>query len=244
MPMQERLIASVLVPAQTQPKQKNQADLDSGGTRAVLFGIFALLGLSIALAMRQSNKQKQVEIQEIDTRKQQNKLQEAEDKQKRIKIAEEWDASNISLIKEHKYTLYKIRLELTEEDDYGNLDVDGWGQFSNYAGVPIGDVKDNAFVNERGFKRGFPYFWKNVLVSGDDFRGDAWFDGWWKYKIEKLGRHSEVEWYEVILDWISEHAMYQVAEELDAQEEERTEAGYSDDMSGEDYEIYCGRILQ
>ena len=26
--------------------------------------------------------------------------------------------------------------------------------------------------------------------------------------------------------------------------EERIEAGYSDDMSGADYEIYCGRILQ
>ena len=29
-----------------------------------------------------------------------------------------------------------------------------------------------------------------------------------------------------------------------AQEEQRAEACYSEDMSGEDYEIYCGRILQ
>ena len=54
MPMQERLIASVLVPAQTRPQQKNQAVLDSGGGGAVLFGIFAFIALAIALAMRQS----------------------------------------------------------------------------------------------------------------------------------------------------------------------------------------------
>ena len=165
-------------------------------------------------------------------------------KQKRIQIAEDWEESNISLIREHKYTLYKVRLELVEEDVYGNIDVEGWGQFSDYVGVPIGDVKDNAFINGRGFKRGFPYFWKNVLVSDDDFRGDAWFDGWWKYKIEKLGRNTEKEWYDVIQEWIFEHAIAPVAEELDAQEEERAEAGFSEDMSGEDYEIYCGRILQ
>ena len=28
------------------------------------------------------------------------------------------------------------------------------------------------------------------------------------------------------------------------EDEQRAEAGYSEDMSGEDYEIYCGRILQ
>ena len=148
------------------------------------------------------------------------------------------------MIREHKYTLYKVRLESVEEDVYGNIDVEGWGQFSDYVGVPIGDVKDNAFINGRWFKRGFPYFWKNVLVSDDDFRGDTWFDGWWKYKIEKLGCNTEKEWYDVIQEWIFEHAIAPVAEELDAQEEERAEAGFSEDMSGEDYEIYCGRILQ
>ena len=127
MPMQGKLIASVLVPAQTQPQQKNQADLDSGGAGAVLFGIFALLGLSIALAMRQSNNQRQAEIQQMEVRQQQNKVQEAEEAKKRIQIAEDWEESNISLIKEHKYTLYKVRLESVEEDVYGNIDVEGWG---------------------------------------------------------------------------------------------------------------------
>ena len=48
-------------------------------------------------------------------------------KQKRIQIAEDWEESNISLIREHKYTLYKVRLESVEEDVYGNIDVEGWG---------------------------------------------------------------------------------------------------------------------
>ena len=86
MPMQERLIASVLIPAQTQPQQKNQADLDSGGAGAVLFGIFALLGLSIALAMRQSNNQRQAEIQQMEVRQQQNKVQEAEEAKKGFRL--------------------------------------------------------------------------------------------------------------------------------------------------------------
>lgn len=79
----------------------------------------------------------------------------------------------------------------------------------------IGDVKDNVFVNGRGFKCGFFYFWKNVFVSDDDFCGDVWFDGWWKYKIEKLGCYLEVEWYEVINDWINKYVMYLVVEEFD-----------------------------
>ena len=58
-----------------------------------------------------------------------------------------------------------------------------WVQASDLAG-PIGDIKGNTFIHGRGFNRGFPYFWKNVLVSRDDYRADAWFDGWWKYKIE------------------------------------------------------------
>ena len=83
MPLQERLIASVLVPAQTRPQQKNQAVLDSGGGGAVLFGIFAFIALAIALAMRQSNEQRQADIQRMEVRQQQNKAQEAEEAKKK-----------------------------------------------------------------------------------------------------------------------------------------------------------------
>ena len=77
MPMQERLIASVLVPAQTRPQQKNQAVLDSGGGGAIPFGIFAFIAVAIALAMRQSNEKRQADIQRTEVRQQQNKAEEA-----------------------------------------------------------------------------------------------------------------------------------------------------------------------
>ena len=86
MPMQERLIASVLVPAQTRPQQKNQAVLDSGGGGAVLFGIFAFIAVAIALAMRQSNEQRQADIQRMEVRQQQNKAQEAEEAKKGFRL--------------------------------------------------------------------------------------------------------------------------------------------------------------
>ena len=82
MPVQERLIASVLVPAETRPQQKNQDVLDSGGGGAVLFGIFAFIAVAIALAMRQSNEQRQADIQRMEVRQQQNKAQEAEEAKK------------------------------------------------------------------------------------------------------------------------------------------------------------------
>jgi len=166
--------------------------------------------------LRQSNEQRQAEIQRTEVRKQQSKAQEAEDAKKRIQIAEDWERLNISLIQEHKHMIFKNYIESVEEDDYGNVSMERWGQYSDYIGVPIGDVKDNAFINGRGFNRGFPYFWKNVLVSKNDYRADTWFDGWWKYKIEKLGRHTETEWYEVINDWISEYAIGPVSDEVAA----------------------------
>ena len=106
MPMQERLIASVLVPAQTRPQKKHQAVLDSGGGGAVLFGIFAFIALAIALAMRQSNEQRQADIQRMEVRQQQNKAQEAEEA-KKIQIGKDWKESNISLIQKRKHVIYK-----------------------------------------------------------------------------------------------------------------------------------------
>ena len=64
-------------PSPDRAQQKNQAVLDSGGGGAVLFGIFAFIAVAIALAMRQSNEQRQADIQRMEVRQQQNKAQEA-----------------------------------------------------------------------------------------------------------------------------------------------------------------------
>ena len=71
-----------------------------------------------------------------------------------------------------------------------------------------------------------------MLVSDDDFRGDTWFDGWWKYKLEKLGCNTEKEWYDVIQEWIFEHAIAPVAEEP----REAVAATMLDDATG----VYTG----
>lgn len=70
MPMQERLIAWCWSQPRQDHSKKNQAVLDSGGGGAVLFGIFAFIALAIALAMRQSNEQRQADIQRMEVRQQ------------------------------------------------------------------------------------------------------------------------------------------------------------------------------
>tara|TARA_Y100001954_G_scaffold43679_1_gene45255 strand:- start:98 stop:610 length:513 start_codon:yes stop_codon:yes gene_type:complete len=67
-------------------------------------------------------------------------------------------------------------------------------------------------------------------------------EGWLKY--EKYAPvPDDSQWYNVVLDWIQDEII-SVAKEVDEANAQREEAGYSEDMSGEDYEIYCGRILQ
>ena len=74
----------------SQPRQdhskKYQAVLDSGGGGAVLFGIFAFIALAIALEMRQSNEQRQADIQRMEVRQQQNKAQEAKEAKKGFRL--------------------------------------------------------------------------------------------------------------------------------------------------------------
>ena len=126
-------------------------------------------------------------------------------------------------------------------DQYGNQDSGAWLQMSDYVGVDIGDVNDNV-LNDSGFRAGWTYFWRNVLVDRGDINTDEWFTGWFKYE-----KHAPVpddsEWYTVVLDWIQDEII-SVAKEVDEANAQREEAGYSEDMSGEDYEIYCGRLLQ
>ena len=281
MPMQERLIASVLVPAQTQPQQKQSPEQEQAGIGGVLVGLLLLVVMAMAWGMRREKvledeahqsekselaKAKQNEEIELAKKFQQEYSQSSsailkeasedlkellgsadkaaeERKRLRVQMAENWENANIEKIKEHKYALYKEYNDGILVDSYGNYDFEGWMQYDDIVGVPIYEIKNN-IRDGRGFRRGFTYFWKNVLLEDGDMYGELWFEGWHKYRQEKLGNSTEEEWWQIISRWIFDHAIGPVAEELDAEEEERAEAGYSEDMSGEDYEIYCGRILQ
>ena len=147
-----------------------------------------------------------------------------ERKRLRVQMAENWENANIEKIKEHKYALYKEHNDGILVDSYGNYDIEGWMQYDDIVGVPIYEIKNN--IREgRGFRRGFTYFWKNVLLEDGDMYGELWFEGWHKYRQEKLGNSTEEEWWQIISRWIFDHAIGPVAEELDAEEEERAEAG-------------------
>ena len=137
--MQERLIASVLVPAQTRPQQKNQAVLDSGGGGAILFGIFAFLVLAVALGMRQSKQEEQEKQDSSDlalastyaekevVEIQNNQQQAAIDREKLgAQIAAGWMQDNLAKIKQHRIALYEEFSNTITEDQYGNQDSSTW----------------------------------------------------------------------------------------------------------------------
>lgn len=126
-------------------------------------------------------------------------------------------------------------------DQYGNQDSGAWLQMNDFVGVDIGDIKENVF-NNSGFRAGWTYFWRNVLVDQDDIDADEWFTGWFKYE-KHAALPDEAEWYNVVLDWIQDEVI-SVAKEIDEANDQREEAGYSEDMSGADYEISCGQLLQ
>lgn len=162
----------------------------------------------------------------------------------RLNIADNWMMLNINLIKEYKYELCKIHLESFDEEGPKSSCLEQWLQSSDYVGVTIADVKENAFVNKRGFNYGFPFFWKNVLVGEEDFGANAWFEGWEAYKIEKLKSNDEIKWYKVIHTWILEHAIAPVEKELGVYLDEEVKADSIDHISNESYEIHCAQILR
>lgn len=275
--MEGKLIASVLVPAQTQLRRQKLSEGEQAAVGGLLFAFVVLVICAMAFQMRQSkNREEQAKQAEEQALAKQfhnqypqtstdiiNKADEepgaaeeetegekakpeddaaAERKNLRIQMAEQWERANIEKIKEHKYALYKDYSELVSIDNYGNYDFDDWLQPDDIVGVSIYEIKNNLLAR-KGFHAGFTYFWKNILIKGD-FQGELWFEGWHKYRQEKLGNSTDQEWWEVVSNWVFDYALIPVGEELETQEDERTEAGYSEDMSGADYEIYCGRLLQ
>ena len=224
MPMQGKLIASVPVLAQTQPQQKNRTDLEASNIGQIVFFLVAFFFLVVALTMRQTKQRDS------------NNIQAGQDKQ----YADDWKQANLAKIKEHRLALYEEFDNGHTEDQYGNRDYDRWMQYSDYIGLDIGEVQTNV-LNNKGFRTGWPYFWKNVLVDKADVDADQWFTGWFKYNLSvsnKLGSN----WYDVVQKWIDDEIV-SVAEDIDKANLQREEQGYSEDMSGADYEIYCGRLL-
>lgn len=158
--------------------------------------------------------------------------------------AKQWEQVNVGIVYKYRYALYETYKNSVHVDAYDNCDDEGWTQHDDYIGLEISNILANLTAG-RGFKRGWPYFWKNNLAKTEinGFSATAWFNEWSNYQQTVL-RDPSVKWYKKVHEWISEHCITQVEEELRQQEEDRTDAGYLKDMSGQDYEIYCGRILK
>jgi len=248
--MHSQLITTVLVPAQTQPQQSNRAEAETFNPLPLLFVFLtAFLGIKLTLsaaAREQSNQAASntgIENKTKAAQSRQRAEKEEENKRLRVQAVEQWELANIEKIKEHRYTLYEVWNQSISEDAYGNKNFKDWAQYDDYIGLSIEEIREN-ILKDRGFRGGWTYFWKNVLLEDGDFDGARWFSRWLDYRQEKLGNDTDKEWSELVKDWIDDHALTPVAIELDEAEAARAEAGFSEDMSGEDYEIYCGRILQ
>ena len=228
--MEGKLIASVLVPAQTPPQRKKLSEQEQATASGILLGFFFFFAVAVAISMRRSAHTAKNQYSTFSAQVEQNKQD-----------AENWKQANLEKIKIHRLALYEEFNRTVTQDQYGNQDSGAWLQASDFVGVDIGDIKEN-ILNNSGFRAGWTYFWRNVLVDRDDINADEWFTGWFKY--EKYAPvPDDSQWYNVVLDWIQDEII-SVAKEVDEANAQREEAGYSEDMSGEDYEIYCGRILQ
>ena len=85
--------------------------------------------------------------------------------------AENWKQANLDKIKKHRLALYEEFNRTVTQDQYGNQDSGAWLQASDFVGVDIGDIKEN-ILNNSGFRAGWSYFWRNVLVDRDDINAD------------------------------------------------------------------------
>ena len=176
--MQGKLIASVLTQTQTPPQQNKEVSGETIGIAASVF-VVLFLGIAILMRQRKATvdlsdlspeeysqaikiaKEYAAENAEASSQILEsavgeiNAMNEEIERKKRNEIAlkkeiaNQWAEHNIEKIKAHKYTIYQIYTDSTVEDPYGNISTDRWMQVSDYVGVAIGEVKDNAFVDKK-----------------------------------------------------------------------------------------------
>ena len=154
-------------------------------------------------------------------------------------IADDWKNYIISQLDEHKYAIYREQDELSSEDAYGNIDNSFWDDCES-----LFWMKNPSDLDSNGFNKGFNYFFKNVLLRDRTF--EEFFDGqanYYSFYKPKDKSGKENSWILLLMSWTYEYAIHPVAKELDYLDLDRAEAGFDENMSGEEYEVYCGNIL-
>ena len=88
MPMQGKLIATVLVPAQTQPQRKKLSEQEQATASGILLGFFFFFVVAVAISMRRSAHTAKNQYSTFSAQVEQNKQD-----------AENWKQANLDKIK-------------------------------------------------------------------------------------------------------------------------------------------------
>ena len=185
--------------------------------------------------------QEQKQLQEEAEKKRLEAItpEEIEAEQNKIKeVANNWCSYLISQFKEHRFVLYQEWQNSFTTDLYGNEESDffDWEELLQEP-LPIDENTD-------GFNRGFNYFLKNVMFR--DMDSFDFLSGWKNYQKAYNPKDEDGNLIDDMWTFISSQffiVMGETDKQLQLNEEERIAAGFSDEMSGEDYEIYCKNIL-
>mgnify|MGYP001191240693 FL=1 len=185
--------------------------------------------------------QEQKQLQEEAEKKRLEAItpEEIEAEKNKIKeVANNWCSYLISQFKEHRFVLYQEWQNSFTRDLYGNEESDffDWEELLQEP-LPIDENTD-------GFNRGFNYFLKNVMFR--DMDSFDFLSGWENYQKAYNPKDEDGNLIDDMWTFISSQffiVMGETDKQLQLNEEERIAAGFSDEMSGEDYEIYCKNIL-
>ncbi len=161
--------------------------------------------------------------------------------------AESWSEQIIKLITDNKDAIYKDYQNSQYTDQYGNEESDFFDFEELYELEDLYGLSNYEFQDEIDNKlsSGFNYFFKSVILRDIEF--NDFIDGWKAYeKIysprDKDGKPST--WQSLlVIKWLFEYSIFPIAKAVDEYNQKKLDAGFDDDMSGEEFETYCANIL-
>ncbi len=210
---------------------------------------------------RKRDLEKKEEIRQRELRLEEAKLKKEKEAEIALKKEEEllkkdkesadnWANFIIGKIKEHKDAIYKEYQDCSYTDQYGNEDLEGFFDFDELLEFENlfyddTDAFNEALNSKKFFSSGINYFFKSVILRDMEF--SDFIDGWKKYeKIYKPKKPDgqEAYWTALIFCfWIFDYSIFPLAKATDAYNERKLEAGFDEDMNGEDYEKFCENLL-
>ncbi len=192
------------------------------------------------LEIEEKNKEllrKREERFKEETLKRKEREKEIENKKK--EQADNWEDFLLSRYREHRFVLYEEWNNSYTVDQYGNEDSNFFDQEELYS-LNLYEIDQDI----RGFNSGYNYFFKSVIMR--DISPSDFMTGWNSYLRIYNPKDDEGDdaCWQMIVTQLLIKVLQETIPEVSAKEEERINAGFSEDMSGEDYEVYCGNILE